>query len=95
MKGQEVDIDSLSLPEADKVSLRAGQRIMKGETVNVDNLSIDDEDKEVLRELQKQKPPQKNSPSKYVCECQDCGKKEESAINPFSCYGCQSRNIKV
>jgi len=95
MKGQEVDIDSLSLPEADKVSLRAGQRIMKGETVNVDNLSIDDEDKEVLRELQKQKPPQKNSPSKYVYECQDCGKKEESAINPFSCYGCQSRNIKV
>jgi rubrerythrin len=95
MQGQEVDIDSLNLPEADKVSLRAGQQIMRDETVNVDNLSIDNEDKEVLRELKKEKLSQKNNYSNYVYECQECGKREESVINPFSCYGCQSRNIKV
>lgn len=95
LQGQEVNIDSLNLPEIDKISLRAGQKIMKGETVNIDDLPIDNEDKEALQELQKEKPPQKNNSSNYVYECQDCGKKEESAINPFSCYGCQSRNIKV
>ncbi|CAG8605579.1 3824_t:CDS:2, partial [Diversispora eburnea] len=92
-KNQEVDIDSLNLPEADKVSLRAGQKIMKGEAVNIDNLAIDNEDKEVLKELQKEK----NNPSSsaYKVNCQDCGKNYQSIVVPARCQHCRSRKIKV